>query len=597
MVMPNTALGLERIDPDTDEHRLAYETINTNAETTTALIQSDRVRLQALEDSEVSGSGEVPSSGVAGVTVGRTRMRPGVDARYAAFPAAVKLADGRLFMVWYEATDHATTRDGIIQGSISEDNGVTWGAAYTVLSVPGTDLRDPTVSISRDGQTVFLAYFKASATLAAAGFFLRRSTDGAVTFGAEVRIENQPYAAGCSPVVELENGLILATWYGKANLADARDSVWISTSPDNGTTWATPTLLVDGLAAGRDYQEPWAVSRGANVVIMFRWGNSGSIGRIASTNGGASWGTAASAFAGTGRPSSVFTSSGTLVTLFRLDPDAGQGQHGMMRYSRDFGASWSQQYVLERANPAWWLYSGPVEVAPGQIFVPTSVEATTTSAKLTTRYLTEGGGFSPFGDVPQLGGVRALTRSNTLAVADSFDRPNGPIGVSDNGIDWTAPAAVTIAEGVLQDTTSNLATGNFTIANALTAHVDIEVEVQWTTVSGIYVVYRYQNASNFWMAGVETNGVNARIYKIVAGVTTQVGTTGTVAMPAGFWHKLRVVAVGDNHKLYLEDVLVTSGTDAALNTMPWVGLRTGTSGTVTHRARNFTARRRAGLAS
>lgn len=593
MVVADTSLGFGRIDPNTDQHRLAYLTINKNADKANELIAADRSRLSALEAAEVAANSDlVPSAGVAAVTVGGVRRLPGVDARYSAFPASTVLADGRLLMVWYEGTDHATTRDGIIRAAISEDQGLTWGAAWTVLSVAGTDLRDPTVSTSTDRQTVYLTYFKATTSAAAAGFFIRRSTDQGVTFGAEVRIDAHPYAAGCSPVVQLPNGSLLAVWYGKADTGtETKDSVWRAESPDGGATWSAAVRMVDGPAAALDMQEPWAAVSGDDVVVLYRHGNSANIGRVASSNGGASWGTGAVAFAGTGRPSAVFTSSRALVVLYR----AMSGSHGVMRYSRDVGLSWSAPRLLERSNPNFWLYSGPVEVSRGQIFVPSAVEVSATSGKLSARYVTEGGGFSPFGDVPA-GPFRAVGQRNALAVVDSFDRPDGALGSADNGADWVAPAAVTISGGSLLDTTSNLAAGNLTYANALVPHVEVEAEVMWTTVSGVYLVFRLQNSSNYWMAGVEGGGVSARIYKIVGGVATQVGTTGTVSMPAGFWHKLRLVAVGDNIKFYLEDVLVTSGTDSALNTMPWVGVRTG-SGTAStsHRVRNFVARRRSGL--
>ena len=603
MSAPDTALGLQRIDPDIEDYRDAYLEINHNAEKTTELVLADRERLAVLETSQSGQQAALsvlPASGTQPVTVGGTRLANAGDARYAAFPGATVLADGRVFMIWREGTDHVAAKDGIFRAQTSADQGRSWSTAFTVLSLPGVDLRDPSVSMSADKSTMYLLYFKGSATGVAEGVFLRQSTDQGATFGPEVRIDpNQPYAAGASPVVPLANGLLLCTWYGKDASADARESVYVATSPDGGTTWGNQVKLIDGVAAGLDMQEPWAAVNGDTVVIMYRHGTSANIGVVVSTNGGATWGAPFLAFPGTGRPSVVFTAeSKTLVCTYRA-PTGGTGQHGLVRYSRDFGATWSQAYLLERAAPNWWTYSAPVEIARGQILVPTTVEESATVSKLSLRYITEGGGVSPFGDIPPVGASRVLDRFRTVAVADDFDRPNSAsLGYSSNGQLWVSQGGAVIQDGALFDPTADQLNGRLHYANALTPDVEVEAEGMWTGNAGIFLVFRLQNSTNYIRAGIETAGTRARIYKTVGGVITQIGADGVVSVPAGFYHRLRVTAVGDNIRFFVEDQLVTSGTDAALNTMPWVGLRTG--GNVAgaqHRFRNFVAHRRTGIAS
>jgi hypothetical protein len=125
--------------------------------------------------------------------------------------------------------------------------------------------------------------------------------------------------------------------------------------------------------------------------------------------------------------------------------------------------------------------------------------------------------------------------------------------------------------------------------------MEVEAEVSWTTTAGLYLVTRYNSASDYLMAGIESSGTVVRLYKVVAGVTTQLGTA-SLSAPAGLFYKLKVVSVGDVHRVYFEDDLVIAATDAAHNTREYAGIRLGVAATTaTHRVRNFVVRRRAGL--
>lgn len=596
MTAPDTPLGFRKIDPESDQHRLAYQWINDNADTADEMLQADRSRIAALEAgaTAVDPSAPKPAFGK-GMSVGPTRVLPGIDGQYAAFPSATVLSDGRLFLVWRQATDHLNTRDGVVKASTSSDHGLTWSTAYTLFQdeTAGIDLRDPTASTSPDKQTLYVTYLKGSASLNAGGFYLRISTDQGETFGAEIRIDPHPYSAGTAPIVTLPNGQLLATWYGKENLGDAKDSSFYSLSADGGQTWGAPVKFADGVAAGRDYQEPYASVYGDTVVIMFRWGNADQIGMVKSTNGGATFSAPAAAFTGTGRPSNLITSNGTLVVVYRNWPGGTTLQHGMVRTSHDFGATWGPARLVERTNPNFWLYSGPVEVAPGMIFCPTSVESSSTSAKLSMRYLVDGGGITPYGDVTLSGSEKAVQRASGIAVADSFDRADGPLVQSDNGVDWFGTDnKIAIVDRALQcgDNTAI----HVPYINAVATDYEIEAEVSWTGNAGAYLVFRYQNSTNYLMFGVESGGSVVRLYKVVNGTATQLGTA-SLAFPAGPFHKLRVSTIGDTIRCYVEDVSVIAVTDTTGSGMPWCGVRIGASGAaLVHRIRNFVVRRRGG---
>ena len=521
------------------------------------------------------------------VSIGSSRLKPGIDSRYAAFPSVTKLADGTLMMVWREDADHLTTRAGVVRTSRSTDYGQTWSAATTLVSIGGIDLRDPTISISTDNSTLYLTYIKATAAAPANGYYLKISTDQGVTWGAEKRIDALAYAAGTSQIRQMANGNLIATWYGKLAGTEAYDSVWISISTNNGATWGTQKKLVDGVTAGTDMQEPTVDTYGNSVVILHRWGNQSDIGRLISTDNGATWSASAIAFHGYGRPGFIITERGTLIVVFRYLVGGASTMHGMMRTSQDLGVTWTEPHLVERANPSMWTYSGMWEVARGQIICVTTIEVSSTSSVMSIRYLTEGRGVSPYGDETPSAIERSVQRLSALAVTDSFDRAPGPLGQSDNGQDWMGSTAPTIQSGTYYDASGS---PSVVYANALSADVEIEAEFMWTGVAGFYLIFRVQDTSNYLMFGIETAGQNARLYKVVGGTATQLGTQA-LSVPANAFHKLKVSTVGDNIRCYVEDVSVMTVTDSTLDTQSGVGIRTGVAAG-THRARFFRAYRR-----
>lgn len=180
--------------------------------------------------------------------------RFGHDGAYSAFPTSWALPDGRLVLAWREGTDHVDTRDGHIRTSWSSDGGRTWTAPQVTVPYPGggIDLRDPSISANTDGSTLYLTYFKGTTQLAAAGCYLRTSTDHGATWSGETRIDNQPYAAICAPAVH-HDGKLWVTYYGRQP-GDTRDSVYAAHSTNNGATWTT-LRVANGQADGRDYQD------------------------------------------------------------------------------------------------------------------------------------------------------------------------------------------------------------------------------------------------------------------------------------------------------------------------------------------------------
>ncbi|MEY4917457.1 MAG: hypothetical protein RL616_1370 [Verrucomicrobiota bacterium] len=103
---------------------------------------------------------------------------------------------------------------------------------------------------------------------------------------------------------------------------------------------------------------------------------------------------------------------------------------------------------------------------------------------------------------------------------------------------------------------------------------DFKFSTRFKIVSGITeqmagLIFRFQNASNFYVARVSALGRNVRFYKVVNGVRSNpIGPT--LPVPAGEWHKLGVQCEGNQISILLDDKPV----------MPKLGDNTFTEGRV-----------------
>ena len=76
----------------------------------------------------------------------------------------------------------------------------------------------------------------------------------------------------------------------------------------------------------------------------------------------------------------------------------------------------------------------------------------------------------------------------------------------------------------------------------------------WENDQGGGPVWRYQDANNYYIARMNPLENNYRVYKVVNGKRTQLGSAD-VNIPAGEWQMLRVVHSGDHIRCYLDDQL------------------------------------------
>jgi hypothetical protein len=111
-------------------------------------------------------------------------------------------------------------------------------------------------------------------------------------------------------------------------------------SNDNGWTWTT-NRIVNYIGAGLATCEPYLVVNQGYTHMMFRWGAgdkpTDGIGMISSPDSGRTWGPARKILdSATGRPTTIATSDGKLVMVYREKPS----RNASVVVSHNNGMTW-----------------------------------------------------------------------------------------------------------------------------------------------------------------------------------------------------------------------------------------------------------------
>jgi hypothetical protein len=107
---------------------------------------------------------------------------------------------------------------------------------------------------------------------------------------------------------------------------------------------------------------------------------------------------------------------------------------------------------------------------------------------------------------------------------------------------------------------------------------DIDLTVAFKAMAGKLdqgggPVWRYKDADNYYIARMNPLEDNYRVYKVVAGKRTQLGSAD-VKVPAGEWHTLRVVHKTDHIQCYLDGKLYLDVKDDMFKDAGKIGLWT-----------------------
>jgi hypothetical protein len=120
--------------------------------------------------------------------------------------------------------------------------------------------------------------------------------------------------------------------------------------------------------------------------------------------------------------------------------------------------------------------------------------------------------------------------------------------------DDTAPSK---AGFVLAQTTANEKAGfNLCVADAPSLK-DVEAFVSFKAVKGEKdqgggIVWRYQDANNYYIARMNPLEDNFRVYKVVDGKRSKEFQNAEVKVPTGEWHSLKIKMIGDRIECFLD---------------------------------------------
>jgi hypothetical protein len=412
--------------------------------------------------------------------------------------------------------------------------GRTWSSPATLLAIAGVDLRDSGLSESRDGTKVWLTYCKTTAAAPFNGAFFRTSTDGGQTFTGEIRIDNGATAACVAPIIECDNGDLIMPWYGTAG-AEVWRSAWVARSTNGGVSWVS-TRIVNGVTAGRHYEEPYIAKNGAILAMTFRWGAIDSIGFSSSVDDGANWAGGTQEFLGTGKPNCFWVNSNTLAVIYRQR----FWQSAVIRYTRDLGVSWFGEKEIERklGLNGWMSYSDVTMVQRGVGILALGQEVSDTLSRIYFSAIGEAGVVTPFGVLPEED-VATAQNVDGIIYATNFDQADGVLGGQ-----WTNTVGVTnVSNGVAAPQTSG--TQHISRIFVGTTEYEIEGEFQWNGAAATGyggIIFAMTDGATYWgyLWDVSAGTPVLRVYQWTGGVPAMKASLNFVRS-TGTFHKFKII--------------------------------------------------------
>jgi hypothetical protein len=112
-----------------------------------------------------------------------------------------------------------------------------------------------------------------------------------------------------------------------------------------------------------------------------------------------------------------------------------------------------------------------------------------------------------------------------------------------------------------------------------TNYQDVEVSVAFKANEGKKdqgggIVWRYQDANNYYIARMNPLEDNFRVYKVIAGKRSAQFQNAEVKIPAGEWHTLKIKMVGDHIECFLDGKPYLDVKDTSITSAGKVGLWT-----------------------
>ena len=112
-----------------------------------------------------------------------------------------------------------------------------------------------------------------------------------------------------------------------------------------------------------------------------------------------------------------------------------------------------------------------------------------------------------------------------------------------------------------------------------TSYKDVEVIVSFKALKGKRdqgggIVWRYQDANNYYIARMNPLEDNFRVYKVTGGKRSAEFQNADVTIPAGEWHTLKIKMAGNHIECFLDGKKYLEAKDAAIKDAGKVGLWT-----------------------
>lgn len=338
------------------------------------------------------------------VSNGPFEIRGTVTGEHVAFPDVARVADGRLLLVYREATMHTVDPTGRLVKQMGQPDGLSWSDPELLYDAPDIDDRDPSITTLADG-SLALNYFRyefqatIDGPLSVYQVFYGHSNDEGASFdtmaiiaGAmdypsasvgpgglwEDSLGNPITVRACSsPLIEANGRLHVQLYGGPAwvptNPNSPRSRVILATTDDYGASWSEAALVPE---RGADLwlEEPaiWALDaqRWLMHVRVAEGESPNSIGvmrQAFSDDGGQSW-SEYEPFEFIGQaPYLARLESGVLLSAFRWFDDTMSTSAVSFMYSMDEGQSWSDLIFIVEPQLEEVGYPSIVELDAGRV--------------------------------------------------------------------------------------------------------------------------------------------------------------------------------------------------------------------------------------
>lgn len=195
------------------------------------------------------------------------------DPAYSGFPA-VAASGSVVHVLWEEQRDGS----GEIYYKRSEDGGITWGPEIRLTNNP-TDSWDPAVAVN--GSAVHIVWMDMRDG-GAYEVYYKRSIDGGITWGSDTRLTNA-VASSEYPNIAVSGDIVHVVWGDKR---DMNYEVYYKRSEDEGITWEEDVRLTDAFGESNypfvatsdsTVHVIWNESRDGNYEIYYKQNPTGNL--------------------------------------------------------------------------------------------------------------------------------------------------------------------------------------------------------------------------------------------------------------------------------------------------------------------------------